>query len=44
MIALFEFQNSETIKSMIAGADFTALAEIRAKAFTKLNLSICEEM
>jgi uncharacterized protein (DUF1330 family) len=44
MIALIEFPNAEVINEMINGEDFNSLAEIRAKAFTKLNLVICNEM
>ena len=44
MIALFEFPSSVAIKEMIEGGDFKALADIRAKAFSKLNLMICDPM
>ncbi len=44
MVGIMEFPNGETIKRMINGEDFLALADLRAKAFTKLNMMICGEM
>jgi uncharacterized protein (DUF1330 family) len=44
IIGLFEFPSADAINQMIDGEDFIALAELRAKAFTKLNLVICNEM
>ena len=44
MIAIIEFASAEILKQMINGDDFTALAELRAKVFTKLNIVICDEM
>jgi len=44
IIALIEFPNAEVINEMINGEDFNSLAESRAKAFTKLNIMICNEM
>ena len=44
MIAIVEFPSTEIIKQMINGADFLALSDIRARAFTKLNIMICSEM
>lgn len=44
MIAIIEFPNAEVIKQLMKEDDFTALADSRAKAFTKLNLMICGEM
>ena len=44
MVAIVEFPNSDVIKQMVNGEDFLALADIRAKAFTKLNIIICGEM
>ena len=41
MVAIFEFDNADAIKNLINGVDFKALAETRAKAFSKLNLMIC---
>ncbi len=44
IIGLFEFPSAEAINEMVNGKDFIALAELRAKAFTSLNLVICNEM
>jgi uncharacterized protein (DUF1330 family) len=44
MIAIFEFESVETIKIMIASDDFTELADLRAKAFSTLNLTIADPM
>ncbi len=44
MIGIMEFPNGDKIKQMINGEDFLALADLRAKAFTKLNMMICDEM
>lgn len=44
MIAIIEFPSADVIKQLIKEDDFTALANSRAKAFTKLNLMICTEM
>ena len=44
MVAVFEFPSSEAIKAMIESDDYKALSELRKKAFTKLNLTICGEM
>jgi uncharacterized protein (DUF1330 family) len=44
MIGIMEFPNGDTIKQMINGEDFLALADFRSKAFTKLNMMICDEM
>lgn len=44
MIGIMEFPNGGIIKQMINGEDFMALADLRAKAFTKLNMMICDEM
>ena len=44
MIAIIAFSDSEAIKKMLKSDDFTSLADLRAKAFTKLNLMICDEM
>ena len=43
-IALFEFANAEVINEMVNGVDFIALAELRARVFSKLNMVICHEM
>jgi len=44
MVVIFEFQNAQSIKTMMESEGFTNLAESRAKAFTKLNMMICGEM
>ena len=44
MVAIIEFPNAETIKEMVNGDSFNALAESRAKAFTKLNMVVSTEM
>jgi len=44
MVALIEFPSSEAIKTMVESDDYKALGELRQKAFTKLNLTICGEM
>ncbi len=44
MIVIFEFPNAQSIKTMIDSEDFKDLSESRAKAFTKLNMMICDEM
>ncbi len=44
MIGIMEFPSGGIIKQMINGKDFMELADLRAKAFTKLNMMICDEM
>lgn len=44
MIAIVEFPSADIIKQMIYGEDFIALSDIRAKAFTKMNIMICGEI
>ena len=44
MIAMVEFSSPEVINEVINGEDFKALADLRAKAFTKLNMMICLAM
>lgn len=44
MIAIVEFSSTERIKKMLNGKDFKSLADLRASAFTKLNIVICNEM
>lgn len=44
MIAIFQFPDATTIKTMVEGEAFKGLAELRARVFSKLNLTICEEM
>ena len=44
MISISEFPSVEVINEMVNSDDFTSLAELRANAFSKLNLMICEKM
>jgi uncharacterized protein (DUF1330 family) len=44
MIAIVEFPSAQKIKDMMRGDDFSSLAEIRSRAFTKLNIMICGAM
>ena len=44
VMAIAEFPNNEAIKEMVNSEDFKALAELRAKAYSKLNLMISSEM
>ena len=44
MMAMIEFPDADTIKSMVQGNEFMALAELRARVFTKLNMMICVGM
>ncbi len=44
MISIVEFQSAELINKMVASDDFKALAELRAKAFSKLDMMICTSM
>ncbi len=44
MLSIFEFANADIINEMLNGDDFTALAELRARVFIKLNIVICDEM
>ena len=44
MMAVIEFANADTIRNMVSGDDFTALADLRARVFSKLNMTICEGM
>jgi len=44
MVAIIEFSSVKKIKNMMNGEDFVALSDLRARAFTKLNIVICSEM
>ena len=44
MIAMIEFPDAQAIKEMVIGEDFTALADVRARVFSKLNMMICQGM
>lgn len=37
------FSSDDTIKEMIEGSDFTDLASLRARVFSKLNMMICQK-
>ena len=42
--ALVEFENADTIKTMVNGEDFMALAELRARVFDQLSMHIGERL
>jgi len=44
MIAIFEFESVDVINTMINGADFTNLSDLRARVFDKLNMVVCTEL
>jgi uncharacterized protein (DUF1330 family) len=44
MMAVIEFDSPKTIEEMVNGEAFNALAEQRARVFTKLNMIICQNM
>ena len=44
VVAIIQFPNSDTIKAIVNGEDFKGLAEIRARIFSKLNMTICGDM
>jgi len=44
MIAMIEFPSANVIHELVAGADFQALGELRARVFSQLNMMICERM
>jgi uncharacterized protein (DUF1330 family) len=44
MVGIIEFPSAKVIKDLMINEDFLALAEISNKAFTKLNMVICEDM
>ncbi|MDX2359183.1 MAG: DUF1330 domain-containing protein [Crocinitomicaceae bacterium] len=41
IVSITEFDNAEIIKAMVESDEFTDLAELRARVFSKLNLMIC---
>ena len=44
-IAVFEFPNAQSIKDMMVSTDFTALDELRKKAYKQeVDLMICETL
>ncbi|MCF8381967.1 MAG: DUF1330 domain-containing protein [Bacteroidales bacterium] len=44
MMAVIEFDSPKTIENMVNGEAFNALAEQRARVFTKLNMIISQTM
>lgn len=44
MMAMIEFPGADVIKEMVAGEEFTSLADLRAKVFSKLNMTIVGNM
>ena len=42
MMAVIEFDNPKTIEDMVKGVAFNALAEQRARVFSKLNMIISQ--
>jgi uncharacterized protein (DUF1330 family) len=44
MMAVIEFDSPKTIEDMVSGEAFNALAEQRARVFTKLNMIISQNM
>jgi len=44
MMAVIEFDNPKTIEKMVHGTAFNALAEQRARIFTKLNMIISQTL
>ena len=42
LVSVTEFPSVDTINEMVNSSDFKALAELRASAFSKMNLIICE--
>lgn len=44
-IAVFEFSSAQAIKDMVAGPEFNALNDLRAKAYSReVDLMICETL
>ncbi len=41
LISIVEFQSAEIINKLVNSDDFKDLAELRAKAFSKLDMMIC---
>ena len=44
MTAIIEFPNDEVIKELMESEDFKALADVRARVFSKLNMLIGETL
>ncbi len=41
IISIFEFDNTDTINTMVQSEEFTGLSNLRARVFSKLNMMIC---
>ncbi len=41
IISIFEFDNTDAIDTMVQSEEFTGLAELRARVFSKLNMMQC---
>ena len=41
LIALFNFDSAQKIKDLVNGEAFVDLSELRARAFSKINMMIC---
>ena len=44
MVAILAFPSADVIRMMVNGDEFMALADMRARVFSKLNMMICAEM
>ena len=44
LMSIFEFPDAQSIENMMNDEEYKELTEIREKAFTKLNMRICEEL
>lgn len=44
MLVIIEFPDPGVIKDMVNSSEFMALAEMRARVFSKLNMMICGAM
>ncbi len=44
LMSIFEFPDVQSIENMMNDEGYKELTEIREKAFTKLNMRICDEL
>ena len=44
LMSIFEFPDAQSIENMMNDEEYKKLTEIREKAFTKLNMRICDEL
>lgn len=44
LMSIFEFPDVQSIENMMNDDEYIKLTEIREKAFTKLNMRVCEEL